>query len=617
MRRSTRAISILLATTMTFTALSACSLLKKKDDGINRVTVILPEPSEEEEIVNVTAAITINSYITGRAYFDLILDYDIEDMGEKEAEEFVKLIDDATVMFENTDLLSAELIDAVDAWEESGGERDEAEIKELAISPLKALNFRQNVYAKEKSPAEEWAQSVVDTFDNAQPGRGIRTLAEQMGTDAKHAYVQLKQAQAILEGQAYTEVADKAGQIVTGLKTLKAAGTAASFVIAVSAAPASVGLIETGGILCTGVSAVAQVGSLGSQIICGTEDNYVSATFDKLDDGASKVGTVFGFLGLSGAVTDIGKTGKEILSNGWSSLSDSTKESFINNSLGLVSLASSEITNYLDDGSIIGGAVKITDKGTEFTLMDTLTGKKNEDTERVKQLLSETGLSKSDIKKIAEEEGLDDLNDDIPADVAKQIIEDNEPLTPEGGFDVNGFTDGVAEEIGKEPASATMETYETEPDITDTEPDESETDPTESETEPTETEPTESETEPTEITETIPEPTDGSTSFFDTLELNSVENWLIFLEGSWSGSVPWYSIDGDGNSTLGGYIDDSFDLLTVITAFTTSQEVDPATGNLIAYYIEGTYMLIEKIDTNTIRVTQSDHPEDSYILVRD
>ena len=617
MRRSTRAISILLATTMTFTALSACSLLKKKDDGINRVTVILPEPSEEEEIVNVTAAITINSYITGRAYFDLILDYDIEDMGEKEAEEFVKLIDDATVMFENTDLLSAELIDAVDAWEESGGERDEAEIKELVISPLKALSFRQNVYAKEKSPAEEWAQSVVDTFDNAQPGRGIRTLAEQMGTDAKHAYVQLKQAQAILEGQAYTEVADKAGQIVTGLKTLKAAGTAASFVIAVSAAPASVGLIETGGILCTGVSAVAQVGSLGSQIICGTEDNYVSATFDKLDDGASKVGTVFGFLGLSGAVTDIGKTGKEILSNGWSSLSDSTKESFINNALGVVSLASSEITNYLDDGSIIGGAVKITDKGTEFTLMDTLTGKKNEDTERVKQLLSETGLSKSDIKKIAEEEGLDDLNDDIPADVAKQIIEDNEPLTPEGGFDVNGFTDGVAEEIGKEPASATMETYETEPDITDTEPDESETDPTESETEPTETEPTESETEPTEITETIPEPTDGSTSFFDTLELNSVENWLIFLEGSWSGSVPWYSIDGDGNSTLGGYIDDSFDLLTVITAFTTSQEVDPATGNLIAYYIEGTYMLIEKIDTNTIRVTQSDHPEDSYILVRD
>ena len=617
MKRSTRVISILLATTMTFTALSACSLLKKKDDGINRVTVILPEPSEEEEIVNVTAAITINSYITGRAYFDLILDYDIEDMGEKEAEEFVKLIDDATVMFENTDLLSTELIDAVDAWEESGGERDEAEIKELAISPLKALSFRQNVYAKEKSPAEEWAQSVVDTFDNAQPGRGIRTLAEQMGTDAKHAYVQLKQAQAILEGQAYTEVADKAGQIVTGLKTLKAAGTAASFVIAVSAAPASVGLIETGGILCTGVSAVAQVGSLGSQIICGTEDNYVSATFDKLDDGASKVGTVFGFLGLSGAVTDIGKTGKEILSNGWSSLSDSTKESFINNSLGVVSLASSEITNYLDDGSIIGGAVKITDKGTEFTLMDTLTGKKNEDTERVKQLLSETGLSKSDIKKIAEEEGLDDLNDDIPADVAKQIIEDNEPLTPEGGFDVNGFTDGVAEEIGKEPASATMETYETEPDITDTEPDESETDPTESETEPTETEPTESETEPTEITETIPEPTDGSTSFFDTLELNSVENWLIFLEGSWSGSVPWYSIDGDGNSTLGGYIDDSFDLQTVITAFTTSQEVDPATGNLIAYYIEGTYMLIEKIDTNTIRVTQSDHPEDSYILVRD
>ena len=284
MKHSTRFISLTLAATMTVSALSACSLLRKKDDGINRVTVILPEPTEEEEIVNITSAVTINSYLTARAYLDLILEYDTENMTEAEAEEFVKLIDDATVMFENTELLSYEMSDAVDAWEESGAEREEAVIKELAISPMDVLSFSQNVYAAKKSPAEEWAQEVVDTFDNAQPGKGLRTLAEQMGTDAKYAYAQLKQAQAILEGAAYMDVADKAGQIVTGLKTLKAAGTAASFVIAVTAAPASVGLVETGGILCTGVSAVAQVGSLSSQFYYGTEDNYVSAKFDDLDD---------------------------------------------------------------------------------------------------------------------------------------------------------------------------------------------------------------------------------------------------------------------------------------------------------------------------------------------
>lgn len=450
MKRSTRVISIFLATTMTFTALSACSLFKNKDDGINRVTVILPEPTEEEEIVNITSAVTINSYLTARAYLDLILEYDTENMTEAEAEEFVKLIDDATVMFENTELLSYEMSDAVDAWEESGAEREEAVIKELAISPLDVLSFEQNVNAAERSPAEEWAQEIVDTFDNAQPGKGLKTLAEQMGTDAKHAYAQLKQAQAILEGAAYMDVADKAGQIVTGLKTLKAAGTAASFVIAVTAAPASVGLVETGGILCTGVSAFAQVGSLGSQFYYGTEDNYVSAKFDDIDDKASKLGTVFGFIGLGGAVSDIGKTGKSILSNGWSSLSDSVKESFINNSIGVISLGSSEITNYLDDGSLLGGAINVTDDGVEFTILDALTGNKKTDEERIKKMLSELGLDKVDIKTIMEEDDDQELNDTLPEDVAKQIIEDNYPLTPDCGFDVTQFINGVNEELGLE-----------------------------------------------------------------------------------------------------------------------------------------------------------------------
>ncbi|MBO7453689.1 MAG: hypothetical protein J6U54_25435 [Clostridiales bacterium] len=614
MKRSRLVISVFLATIMTITALSACNFQKKEDDddGINRVTIILPEASEEEEIANLTAGVTINSYLTARAYLDLILEYDTKNMSEEEAEEFVKLIDDATILFDNTELLSYELTDAVDAWEESGGDRDEAELKELSTSPMNTFSFSQNVYADEKSSAKEWAEDIVKTFDNAQPGKGLRTLAEQMGTDAKHAYAQLKQAQAILEGAAYTDVADKADTIVTGLKTLKAAGTTASFVIAVTAAPASVGLIETGGILCTGVSAVAQVGSLGSQIICGTENNYVSATLDKLDDGASKIGTVFGFIGLGTALPEIGKTGTQILSKGWNSLSDSAKESFVNNSLGVVSLASSEVTNYLDDGSLLGGAIKVTDKGTEFTLMDTLTGKKDADTDRAKDLLNEIGLNKSDIKKIMKEDDSDGPDDALPKDVAKQLIEDNEPLTPNGGFDPNGFIEGVAEEIGKDPA--TVETDVTDPEITETD----ETDPEITETEPTEseTEPSESETEPTETEITETSATAGDTDFFDTLELSSVDNWIIFLEGSWYGDVPWYSYDEEGNGTKGGTIPTDIDVQTLILSYTVSQEV-LSDGSFVAYYIEGNNIKIEKIDKNTILVTQSDFPEDAFTLARE
>ena len=611
MKRSSRIISVFLAAAITITALSACNFPKREetDDGINRVAVILPEASKEEETANLTAAVTINSYLTARAYLDLILEYDTGNMSEDDAEEFVSLINDATVMFENTELLSYELTDAVDAWEESGKERDEAELKELSASATYKLSFSQNVYADEKSSAKEWAEDIVKTYDNAQPGKGLRTLAEQMGTDAKHAYAQLKQAQAILEGAAYTDVADKADTIVTGLKTLKAAGTTASFVIAVSAAPASVGLVETGGILCTGLSAIAQVGSLGSQFICGTEDNYVSATFDKLDDKASKLGTVFGFVGLGSALPDISKTGTQILSKGWNSLSDSAKESFINNSLGVVSLASSELTNYLDDGSLLGGAIKVTDKGTEITLLDTQTGKKDEDTDRVKELLNETGLNKSDVKKIMKEDDPKGPEDALPEDVAKKIIEDNEPLTPDGGFDTNGFIEGVAEEIGMAPMTSATETDETEPDITETEPSESETEPTET-TETTET------TEPTETTETSTVITTGETDFFDTLELNSVDNWIIFLEGSWYGDLPWYTYDGEGNANKGGVLSTSVDVQSLILSYTVSQEV-LSDGRLCAYYIEGNYMTIEKIDTNTILVIESTFPEDTIILVRE
>ena len=611
MKRSSRIISVFLAAAITITALSACNFPKREetDDGINRVAVILPEASKEEETANLTAAVTINSYLTARAYLDLILEYDTGNMSEDDAEEFVSLINDATVMFENTELLSYELADAVDAWEESGKERDEAELKELSASATYKLSFSQNVYADEKSSAKEWAEDIVKTYDNAQPGKGLRTLAEQMGTDAKHAYAQLKQAQAILEGAAYTDVADKADTIVTGLKTLKAAGTTASFVIAVSAAPASVGLVETGGILCTGLSAIAQVGSLGSQIICGTEDNYVSATFDKLDDKASKLGTVFGFVGLGSALPDISKTGTQILSKGWNSLSDNAKESFINNSLGVVSLASSELTNYLDDGSLLGGAIKVTDKGTEITLLDTQTGKKDEDTDRVKELLNETGLNKSDVKKIMKEDDPKGPEDALPEDVAKKLIEDNEPLTPDGGFDTNGFIEGVAEEIGMDPMTSATETDETEPDITETEPSESETEPTET-TETTET------TEPTETTETSTVITTGETDFFDTLELNSVDNWIIFLEGSWYGDMPWYTYDGEGNATKGGILSTSVDVQSLILSYTVSQEVF-SDGRLCAYYIEGNYITIEKIDTNTILVIESTFPEDTIILVRE
>ncbi len=544
----------------------------------------------------------MDSYLTARAYLDLILEYDTENMSEEEAAEFVKLIDDATVLFENTELLSNELIDAVYTWESSGAKRGEAEMEKLSASPSFSLSFGQNVYAADKSPAEEWAKEIVETYDSAKPGTGIKTLAEQIGTDAKHAYAQLKQAQAILEGQAYTDVSDKADQILTGLKTLKAAGSTASFVIAVSAAPASPGLIETGGILCTGLCAIAQVGSLSSEIICGTENNYVSTTLNRLDDKASKIGTIFGLAGLGGAVSDISKTGKSILSGGWGSLSDSTKESFINNSIGVLSLASSELTNYLDDGSLIGGAVKVTDKGIEITLMDTKTGKKDEDTERAKQLLKEVGLEKSEIKAIMNEEDNSDPSDSLPEKVAEQIIENNAPLTPDGGFDVTGFISAVDGELGPKTEPDPCDISEEVP------PERSEEVTQEPTPEPT-VEPTE---EPTEepTTEPTPEPTAEIT------KNPTDEKTLQELKSLFLGK--WYPADDPDSSW---WIDTTQFSALEEEGLTVEYSIDEETGGL-KISCKGDYGDIQVdeyeififVDANTVKYTRVDHGD---VLVKD
>ena len=474
MKRSTQVISVILTTVMVFSALSGCDMERRSDesDDINRYTVIMPEPTKAEQIVDVTAAVTVNSYLTARAYLDLLLDYDIENMSESDAEEFVKLINDSEIMFENVELLSGTLTEAVDAWKYDDADQGEPELKELSASPS-SFGFGQNVYAAEKSPAEQWAKDIVDAYDKAPAGKGIRTLAEQMGTDAKHAYAQLKQAQAILEGEAYTDVADKAGDIVTGLKTLKAAGTAASFVISVPAAPATVGIFEAGGIIFTGMSAVCQVGSLGSQIICGTEDNYVSAKFDDLDSRVGPLGSICSVMCLGSSFSEIGKAGKSIFSKGFSSLSEADLEKLMTNSFGVFSFTSTSLSDYINDGSILAGSFKHTKNGVEFTLMDTLSGKSGEDKERIEKMLDESGLDKSDIKKLSNDKGDGDFKDDLPKEVAEKIIEDNKPLTPDGGFEPDALIGEVTEELDIVPSD--VEESNIEPDETElTEPDETE-----------------------------------------------------------------------------------------------------------------------------------------------
>ena len=134
MRRSSRIVSLVLAATVTVSALSACSLFSKKDDGINRYEVTIPEPTEAEQVVNVTAAVSVSYYLTARAYLDELLAYDTSDMSEEEFEEFSALLDNAIYMFDCSEKLSYELT-AADLLPNSG-------LRISWIPTIRLLRFR-------------------------------------------------------------------------------------------------------------------------------------------------------------------------------------------------------------------------------------------------------------------------------------------------------------------------------------------------------------------------------------------------------------------------------------------------------------------------------------------
>ncbi len=465
MRRSSRIVSLVLAATVTVSALSACSLFSKKDDGINRYEVTIPEPTEAEQVVNVTAAVSVSYYLTARAYLDELLAYDTSDMSEEEFEEFSALLDNAIYMFDCSEKLSYELTAAAEAWEADNEDFWQAaemtEIKDESPS----FSLGTTVYADKRSPAEQWAQDIVDTYDKAPALQGLKTLADQLGTDSKHAYAQLKQALAILEGAEYTEIADKANAAIQVASTLKTAGTAASLVIAVSAAPAAGTLgavVKTGGVVCTGINTILEVGSTGSLIYHNGEDNDLSIAFDKTEAQFAPIGQIFSVMGLGYSIRDLGKTGYDILNNGFKSLSTQDIEDLMVNSFGVISYATTAINDYLNDGTVLSGTFKVTDKGTVFTLMDTLTGKSDEDRERITKMLTEAGLDKSDVKDAFDEDEADPPDGNIPEDIANKIIGNNEPFTYGGDFDVVEFWKGLEGLFGNEDPVWIEETEVTE-----------------------------------------------------------------------------------------------------------------------------------------------------------
>ncbi|MBR2100745.1 MAG: hypothetical protein IJ927_05465 [Eubacterium sp.] len=452
-----KVISILLAIVLVVAMFAGCG----KNSEQSKAEVLYPVPTDAEAAVDSAAGLALNYYMTGRAYLDMFINYDTSTLDEGNIDEYKALVDNAVKAFENADKVNDVLGEALDIYEkEEPGEGPKA--KTALVQPP---TFGMVAKAAEMG-SKEWAQSIMDEYAKAKPGQAIRHLASQLGTDAKHAYAQMKMAQDILMGAEYTQIADKANTAVKTATVLKTAGTAAGLVIAVATAPASGAIataVSTGGITISGVNTVLEIGSTASILYTNGEDNEFSMACDKTESQLAPIGQIFAIAGVGTNIKDLASAGKDIFKNGYKSLSPQAQQDLGMNTFGVISYGAGAINDYVNGGSIMSGTFTKGDDGVNFTLWNTLTGTEPEKQEAVRTVLKEGGVSEEDINKAIsssnqttaaktestssageqktnqepQNEGAMTVND-IQSEIANSIIDNNKPIMQDD-FDLDSY----------------------------------------------------------------------------------------------------------------------------------------------------------------------------------
>ncbi|MCQ2749591.1 MAG: hypothetical protein MJ246_06485 [Clostridia bacterium] len=327
--------------------------------AINKATASIPLGEACMENLNATTGMAVSSYIVSRAYLDKICEYDIENGSEEELKE---LIIEAMKAFDAADKLSANMENIATINEGivkdpvNKGKYQEAK---ALIEKTKFSNpFILTVYADEKSEALSEAQRIVEMYDKAPQLKGIQTLATQLNTDTKHAYAKLKQALAIMEGQEYSDLAEKENAAVNTCLALKTAGTAAGLVVSVSTAGASTSVLgavmEGGGIVCSGINTMCEVAINGSTIITGNEKNVVARAYGKVENFIAPVSEITGIYGFATSNFNY-KTMKAA------------------DLFNIVSFGGGELVSACNDGTILGGLINFNkeEETMDVTFVDT------------------------------------------------------------------------------------------------------------------------------------------------------------------------------------------------------------------------------------------------------
>lgn len=399
-------LGILLGVTMTVSLLAGCSLPFSKggeDAGVvHEVKIKLSNPEGVRSVVESEAAVLVPAYLTARAYFDKLKNYNLNDF---DADEYLDTVRKAYNSAEIAEKLAEklysdcdELITIQDAGTKTAAPATMEEVALLEKIPSDTLlnPLITPVYAAKKSPSVQWAEEITKTFDSAPTGKKLKTLAEQMGTDVKHAKKAMEMAQDIISGDAYYEQAEVENLCYQRCFEIKATSSVVGFAVSIpvtAAGAATAGAVASavawGGVACGGCSAVLDVGTAGTIVYTNGEGNEYTKAFE---DTATQFAPINSTFALANAAVNVINIGKAIKAG--TNSPEFTKTMVEEGGQLLTFIGNEGVNISASDGtSILGGTFSKTDNGWEITMMDTILGTSSTEKEAASEVLKNAGVS--------------------------------------------------------------------------------------------------------------------------------------------------------------------------------------------------------------------------------
>jgi hypothetical protein len=361
-------VSLFLALIMIFT-LASCG--GKTEEN---TTVSLPAVAAERAAVEQAGAIATQQYIIARLKTEALIEYDIENGS----------IDDLKVMTDDTleawrlcelaSVQAAELADYAQSLRSSASTQA-ATMSYTSSSPARIGLFTMVVYAAEENAAVKWAKELTEKYDSYPAGQKVKQLAENLGTDAKKAYAQLKMAQNILEGEAYSAEGDTMQSFENAAMATKTACKTGLYIGGVVAGGGVAnGILEAGGMIIGGVDTIVDIASTGSTIICGENSKITMAANDFKDFMGPISSAAGGVNVLTGGIKFAGDAADKI------------------GSIGKLSYIGESLLDLVRDGKIMGGLITVGENG-ETTVTMTEIDVEGKTPEEIEKELENAGLS--------------------------------------------------------------------------------------------------------------------------------------------------------------------------------------------------------------------------------